>query len=158
MKYCTHCGKELLDEAVVCVACGCPVQDMKNIVLKRQPTEQEIQRRKARSKKAIKITLAVICFAVAVYFISIPIINLKKASEINKKLDGKAFTYNDTTTYYALGAISSTRETYSFDGEGNCKKSHWYYNSYSDSKMDYGNDYTYKITFKNKTAYISRFI
>ena len=25
MKYCTHCGKELLDEAVVCVGCGCPV-------------------------------------------------------------------------------------------------------------------------------------
>ena len=25
MKYCTHCGKELLDEAVICVGCGCPV-------------------------------------------------------------------------------------------------------------------------------------
>ena len=25
MKYCTHCGKELLDEAVVCVGCGCAV-------------------------------------------------------------------------------------------------------------------------------------
>lgn len=25
MKYCTHCGKELFDEAVICVGCGCPV-------------------------------------------------------------------------------------------------------------------------------------
>ena len=25
MKYCTHCGKELFDEAVLCVGCGCPV-------------------------------------------------------------------------------------------------------------------------------------
>ena len=25
MKYCTHCGKELLDEAVICVSCGCAV-------------------------------------------------------------------------------------------------------------------------------------
>lgn len=25
MKYCTKCGKELLDEAVVCHGCGCPV-------------------------------------------------------------------------------------------------------------------------------------
>lgn len=25
MKYCTHCGKELLEEAVVCVGCGCAV-------------------------------------------------------------------------------------------------------------------------------------
>ena len=23
MKYCTHCGKELVDEAVVCPGCGC---------------------------------------------------------------------------------------------------------------------------------------
>lgn len=26
MKYCSKCGKELMDEAVVCVGCGCPVQ------------------------------------------------------------------------------------------------------------------------------------
>lgn len=25
MKYCTHCGKELLDETVICVGCGCAV-------------------------------------------------------------------------------------------------------------------------------------
>lgn len=23
MKYCTHCGKELLDDAVICLGCGC---------------------------------------------------------------------------------------------------------------------------------------
>ena len=26
MKYCMHCGKELLDEAVICVGCGCSVE------------------------------------------------------------------------------------------------------------------------------------
>ena len=26
MKYCTHCGKELLNEAVICVNCGCMVK------------------------------------------------------------------------------------------------------------------------------------
>lgn len=30
MKYCTHCGKELLDEAVICISCGCAV-DAQNI-------------------------------------------------------------------------------------------------------------------------------
>ncbi len=25
MKFCTHCGKELLDDAVICVGCGCAV-------------------------------------------------------------------------------------------------------------------------------------
>ena len=26
MKYCTHCGAEMLDDAVVCVKCGCSVK------------------------------------------------------------------------------------------------------------------------------------
>ena len=26
MKFCTHCGKEIMDAAVVCPGCGCPVQ------------------------------------------------------------------------------------------------------------------------------------
>lgn len=30
MKYCTHCGKELLDEAVICVGCGCAVSGQNN--------------------------------------------------------------------------------------------------------------------------------
>ena len=30
MKYCTHCGKELLDEAVICVGCGCAVDGYNN--------------------------------------------------------------------------------------------------------------------------------
>lgn len=25
MKYCTHCGKEIMDDAVICVGCGCAV-------------------------------------------------------------------------------------------------------------------------------------
>lgn len=29
MKYCSKCGNELLDEAVICPKCGCPVPDMK---------------------------------------------------------------------------------------------------------------------------------
>jgi len=30
VKYCTHCGKELLDEAVICVGCGCAVGGQNN--------------------------------------------------------------------------------------------------------------------------------
>ena len=29
MKYCPKCGKELFDEAVICVGCGCPVKPQK---------------------------------------------------------------------------------------------------------------------------------
>ena len=31
MKYCTNCGSQIADEAVVCVNCGCPVQDMNKV-------------------------------------------------------------------------------------------------------------------------------
>ena len=27
MRYCTYCGKQVLDEAVICVNCGCKVQE-----------------------------------------------------------------------------------------------------------------------------------
>ena len=27
MKYCSHCGKQIMDEAVICVHCGCPVDN-----------------------------------------------------------------------------------------------------------------------------------
>ena len=30
MKFCQYCGKELLDEAVICPGCGCSVQDENN--------------------------------------------------------------------------------------------------------------------------------
>jgi uncharacterized membrane protein YvbJ len=30
MKFCQHCGKEILDEAVICPGCGCSVQATNN--------------------------------------------------------------------------------------------------------------------------------
>lgn len=30
MKYCSYCGAELMDEAVVCPKCGCPVDGQSN--------------------------------------------------------------------------------------------------------------------------------
>ena len=29
MKYCVHCGNELLDDAVICPKCGCRVPNIK---------------------------------------------------------------------------------------------------------------------------------
>lgn len=30
MKFCKHCGSEVLDEAVICVKCGCNIDEIKN--------------------------------------------------------------------------------------------------------------------------------
>lgn len=39
MKYCSHCGAELEDEAVVCVKCGCSVSGSKQ---KEDPSESTV--------------------------------------------------------------------------------------------------------------------
>ena len=31
MKYCSQCGAQLVDEAVVCPQCGCPVQPQRSV-------------------------------------------------------------------------------------------------------------------------------
>lgn len=28
MKFCSHCGKEIMDEAVICPSCGCPISGL----------------------------------------------------------------------------------------------------------------------------------
>ena len=35
MKFCVKCGKELMDEAVICIGCGCAVREEKTIVSKK---------------------------------------------------------------------------------------------------------------------------
>jgi len=37
MKYCTHCGAELNEEQVICVKCGCMVQNAKPIAPEKKP-------------------------------------------------------------------------------------------------------------------------
>lgn len=36
MKYCSHCGSELLDDAVVCPKCGCAAESQENSVPQNQ--------------------------------------------------------------------------------------------------------------------------
>ena len=39
MKFCTHCGKQVLDDAIICPGCGCSVQyDNKTKTTSAQPT------------------------------------------------------------------------------------------------------------------------
>ena len=111
MKYCVHCGTELLDEVVICPGCGCPVQTDKGI--NNELDEFEIQKRKKKTKRTIIIVSAVVCVAVALFFISIPIVNSYKSNKIIKELSGESFECNEDTSY------SIKRESYTFDDEGN---------------------------------------
>ena len=42
MKYCSKCGKELLDEAVICPGCGCSVAPINTPVVNSEPDEVSI--------------------------------------------------------------------------------------------------------------------
>ena len=39
MKFCTKCGKEIMDEAIICPNCGCAVA---NAVIPNQPVEDKV--------------------------------------------------------------------------------------------------------------------
>ncbi len=55
MKYCTHCGTQLVDDAVVCTNCGCAVENPSN------KTEKETLRTIAK----IFMVLGCVCSASA---------------------------------------------------------------------------------------------
>lgn len=64
MKYCTHCGKEIMDEAVICVGCGCEIKSSEAKYVQKISTFTE-----NRKKWIIAFTSASLIFAVAVTLI-----------------------------------------------------------------------------------------
>lgn len=64
MKYCLKCGKEIMDEAVVCPGCGCAVEQKKSAV-PQKTYEQAIQCSAACC--AISAVLLVLGIAVALF-------------------------------------------------------------------------------------------
>ena len=51
MKFCQHCGKEIMDEAVVCVGCGCAVNN---------PIVNQSTSAKAEKKASASLILGII--------------------------------------------------------------------------------------------------
>lgn len=148
MKYCRNCGKELLDEAVVCIGCGCPIQvDAENNSGK-VLDEVEIQKRKTKNKKTVIIVSAGICVAIALLFASISIVNSFKTNKTIEELSGEKFEYNGDTSY------SIKRDSYTFDDEGNCEDYSYYYGITMDDPMEFTFNWTYKIEFKKNSAYV----
>ncbi len=59
MKYCKHCGAELLDEAVICPKCGCPTGDTNTVAATTVPTN-------AIAAPKPGLTVSIIGFVIAV--------------------------------------------------------------------------------------------
>ena len=148
MKFCSKCGKELFDEAVICVGCGCPVQIGVGTNFNKEIDEAEIQKRKKNSKRIIIIVTAVICVLVALLFASVTVVNSFKSNIIIEELSGEKFECNEDTSY------SIDRDSYAFDDEGNCVHNSYYYGITMDNPLEFTFDCTYEIQFMNNSAYV----
>lgn len=54
MKYCAYCGKELVDEAVICSGCGCPTDLYKNPADSKQQFSQNQSSQNNQSTVPVK--------------------------------------------------------------------------------------------------------
>lgn len=116
MKYCTHCGKELFDEAVMCPGCGimvsAPVMPQKK-VKERKPVDK---------KKVIKVTLiSAVTFLVLTggIFGFIVFSNYSRAQSLETQLVGKTYEYKGTDE--VTGAYSVCWLSFSEGGEYRCE-------------------------------------
>ena len=73
MKYCSKCGKQLMDEAVICPACGCPTDDYKakqagsSTYSSDYPKVKEFAS-KAKSVKRLGIVALILCLGIGIFF------------------------------------------------------------------------------------------
>lgn len=99
MKYCTKCGKELFDEAVICPGCGCPTQLYQQKKAKTKPVRRPTEKRprKKMSKKA-KIILVILLAVVVLAGIVAAVLFLPRNIEIGD-FSGKQSKFNCLITF-----------------------------------------------------------
>ncbi len=131
MKFCEKCGKELLDEATVCVGCGCAVDEQPSQAVNVAPSPLK----KLELKQIILIAVAAVVLIGAVVGV-IVLKNNGKKKEISEALEGNRYS-NMGDWYTRL----SFKEDYKCD---------WYrYYLYIDNELEYTKDYTIEIRGKD---------
>lgn len=177
MKYCTHCGKELFDEAVICPGCGCEVKaksaeirelvygntasdnaaaDSTAVVMNPegmtangQPTPQTMRKIKF-DKKVVLISVVSVVVLAAVLTAGIFLYHAIRTEQVKKQLAGRSFTYFDSTDYTYI-ANHYTRKKFSFDDDAQCEYT-FYYSSVMDEPSTYSR--SYKIKFKDGMTFL----
>lgn len=93
MKYCTHCGKELFDEAIICPGCGVAVESFA------EPKKKAKEKKPVNKKKvlitAIAIAAALLLLAGGIVGLSI-YTNYAHALQLETQLVGKTYEYKET--------------------------------------------------------------
>ncbi len=139
MKFCTKCGKELLDEAMVCPACQTPQADQKNDL------------KKHGSNKSIKrIIIISICVISAILLIvgGVFLYRANRISQIKEDLAKQTFRYMEISTYIH----SYSEHEFAFDADAKCEYT-YYFSSVMSEPCSYSRDY--EIEFKDGMIFLN---
>lgn len=132
MRYCEKCGNEIMDEAVVCVHCGCPVYSEQSKATPKKTV-------KFRPRHIIFIVIGVVLAAaltVGGYFLY----NNTRTAGVVNDLAGKVYSY--TYTYPSVDGYEYNMFKLKFDKDGVLTYSYYYSNI--DASGEYKKTYTVK--------------
>lgn len=90
MKYCSKCGNELLDEAVICPKCGCMVEGTKNLNI--QKTNETSETQNAKNVQIYLIAGIVLSFLAFILYAA-PFVTIKFGS-FSRNISGFQLLFN----------------------------------------------------------------
>ena len=138
MKYCTHCGKELMDEAVMCPGCGNTFES---------DAVQVPAPKKKMSKKKILLIIASAVLLLALIVGGIFAWRYFKIEQVKNDLAGNTYSFIESQTY------SDKEIRYSFDDwDADCTYSCDFI-GLMDTVLLYDKSYT--VEFKNGKVYLN---
>ena len=141
MKYCEKCGSELLDDAQVCMNCGCAFNQEQTDFIATQSNK--------KSKKNTAILIIVTCVVAAVLAVGgLFLVNHVRETKVIEQLSGERFRFFEDHVYYALGKYDYEEKVITFDNNGELTYSYYF------SNINAGDEYErdYNIKFKKKMA------
>lgn len=137
MKFCSKCGKEIAEDALVCPGCGCETENVEG--------SKTAKDKKRMSKKKIILTIICLVSLAAVIVAGLLVRNSIRIKQVKEDLAGNTF-YLSELSYY-----SYTTKEYAFDFAANCTYS-YYYSNVMDEEKSYEKDY--EIEFKNGKVFL----
>lgn len=112
MKYCSKCGKEIMDEAVVCPGCGCATSNYTPRTNDCSDDYVAIQEfaRKAKTIRTLGILAAVFCMGIGIIFSILVWVQSKKVTppKITTTNPKEIVDFENAKRNLTLGGILST--------------------------------------------------
>ena len=113
MKYCTHCGKEMLDEALICENCNTPVATVQPVQTPAEPVAVEAPDKEVKASKGwLFLGIGLPIVALVLFFI----LRRKKPAIAKRLKKGMIIGFIVYTIYYVLEFVLIPILSYVFSG------------------------------------------